>query len=148
MTIMRDIARKLFGRSIEIIDLRIAFHKDANFYGTHGHIIATHVDHGLMDEEVRFVFLGVSKPPALTPHIVNFIWEEAKAKGFIPHSISSYGHVLRTHSSLNPRDIVSAERRAAEDQRATSSVPAVTRQDIATVNSIGQHAGAKNQQKA
>ena len=44
MSIARAIARRLFGRSIEVLDLEIAFHKQANHFGTHGVMIASHKD--------------------------------------------------------------------------------------------------------
>lgn len=115
MSIARTIARRVFGKSIQVNDLKIAFHKEANLYGTHGLLTASHVDQGLKNVPVRFVFVGMSEPPAMTPVIVDYIWEEAKAQGYVPHALSAYGLVLATHTGLAPRDLISQERRQAED---------------------------------
>lgn len=115
MSVARAIARRLFGRSIEVIDLEIAFYKQANHFGTHGVMIASHKDLGLKNHPVRFVFIGLSTPPAMTPRIIEYIWEEARAQGFIPASIQSYGEVLETHTGLSPRILVNGNRRQSED---------------------------------
>lgn len=115
MSVARAIARRLFGRSIEIIDLEIAFYKDANRYGTHGVIIASHKDLGLENQPVRFVFIGMSEPPPMTPRVIEYVWEEAKVQGFIPTSIKSYGSVLATHIGFPPLALVCDDRRRAED---------------------------------
>ena len=115
MSLVRSIARHLFGRSWEVIDLEIAFHKQANHFGTHGVLIASHKDLKLQDHPVRFVFIGMTEPPVMTPRVIEYIWEEARAQGFIPFSIQSYGNVLTTHAGLPPRALVSESRRNAED---------------------------------
>lgn len=114
MSYLRNVARTLFGRSIEVLDLKVAFHKEANLYGTHGHLIATHLEQRLKNAPVRFVFIGMSEPPAMTPRILEYIWEEARAQGYIPHTLASYGEVLATHAEATSDDIVSAERRQEE----------------------------------
>lgn len=114
MSVARAIARRLFGRSIEVLDLEIAFHKEANHYGTHGMIIASHKDHGLKNQSVRFVFIGMSEPPAMTPRIIEYIWEEARAQGFVPTAIQSYGSVLNTHVGLPSRALIKHQLRQAE----------------------------------
>lgn len=115
MSLARTLARKVFGRSIEVNDLQIAFHKEANLYGTHGLLLASHVDQGLKNVPVRFVFVGLSEAPPLTPVIMSYVWEEAKAQGYVPHALSAYGLVLETHTGLKPRDLIAKERREAED---------------------------------
>jgi hypothetical protein len=117
MSVARAIARRLFGRSIEVLDLEIAFHKEANHYGTHGVIIASHKDHGLKNQPVRFVFIGMTEPPAMTPRIIEYVWEEARAQGFVPSAIQAYGHVLHTHSGLPARALISTAQRQLEDER-------------------------------
>ena len=114
MSVARAIARRLFGRSIEVLDLEIAFHKQANHYGTHGVIIASHKDHRLNNQPVRFVFVGMSEPPAMTPRIIEYIWEEACAQGFVPTSIQSYGSVLNAHVGLPSRALIKHQLRQTE----------------------------------
>lgn len=139
MSIARDLARLMFGRSIEIIDLKIAFYKDANLYGTHGHLTASHFDKGLKNCAVRFVFIGLSDPPAMTPRIAEYIWEEAKAQGYIPTAISSYGSVLETHSNLPPRALISNERRSVEDFNSYGRVPSLEETAALAVAAAGGH---------
>jgi hypothetical protein len=88
----------MFGQSIEVLGLEIAFHKQANLYGTHGVLVASHRDQKLANHPVRFVFVGLSEAPPLTPIIMNYIWEEARAQGYVPLKLMSYGHILETHS--------------------------------------------------
>lgn len=96
MSFARNLVRRMFGQSIEVLGLEIAFHKKANLYGTHGILMASHRDQKLDNYQVRFCFVGLSEAPAMTPVIMNYIWEEAKAQGYIPHKLLSYGHVLET----------------------------------------------------
>lgn len=115
MSALRNAARRFFGKSIEIIDLEIKLHKEANLYGRHGTLIASHVEQKLQNYPVRFVFKGLSSPPALTPRILDFIWEEAKAQGYVPHRLENYGEVLLT-SAVAPRELVSDDAKAAINQ--------------------------------
>ncbi len=117
---LRPLIRRIWGVSIEVIDLKIVFHKDANLYGTHGHLKATHVDSRNVEQTVRFAFIGVSTPPALTPRIVNYIWEEAQAQGYTPIEIAKYGMVIPTDAQVRPSALVSEARRRAEGVRAAT----------------------------
>jgi hypothetical protein len=101
MSIARNLARRLFGQSIEVIGLELVFHKKANLYGTHGIITASHRDQKLDNYPVRFCFVGLSEAPPMTPVIMNYIWEEAKAQGYTPFKLQSYGHVLETTPSMD-----------------------------------------------
>lgn len=113
--IARQIARHFLGKSIEVVDLKIAFHKEANIYGEHGTLRVSHITQGLRDQDVRFAFIGVSTPPALTPLIFEYIWEEARAKGYIPSALTGYGSVLVTTADVKPVELISAARQAAEN---------------------------------
>ncbi|BAW19199.1 hypothetical protein [Ralstonia phage RP31] len=119
---LRILARQLFGKSFEVADLDIVFHKEANYFGAHGYLTASSAEHNVKDENIRFVFPGLSTPPVLTPRILDYIWEEAKAAGFIPTSLVSYGNVLPADSNLPSRALVSAQRRLAEDSTADTKV--------------------------
>lgn len=98
MSFARNLVRRMFGQSIEVLGLEIAFHKQANMHGTHGVLIASHRDQKLENHPVRFVFVGLSEAPPMTPIIMNYIWEEARAQGYIPFKVMSYGHILETHN--------------------------------------------------
>jgi hypothetical protein len=78
-------------RKQTINDLEIRFHKDANVFGEHGTINVTHVRQGLVENTVRFVIVGLTTPPNLSKEVFNLIWEAAKAQGYIPHHIVTYG---------------------------------------------------------
>lgn len=114
MSAIRSILRTVFGKSWEIIDLEIAFHKRANLYGEHGRILASHRAENIDGEPVRFVFVGLSSPPPMTPRILEYIWEEARAQGFIPHAMITYGAVLQTTPDLVPNDLVREALRNAQ----------------------------------
>lgn len=142
-TAIRAFRRNLFGSTVEVMDVGILFHKDANPFGAHGYLRASSIEHGLQDTEIRFVFPGLSTPPVLTPRLMYFIWEEAQNAGFIPLSLTTYGLVLPT-DKVPARSMVSALRNQADstnlarrigdgaarqDGRATpaaTQVPAVT----------------------
>lgn len=134
---------RMFGRSIKIIELK--FHKEANKHGTHGHLVASHIDQKLESVPVRFVFVGLTTPPPLTPKIMMYIWEEARTQGYIPKSLHSYGHVLETHTGFEPSDLVSPERRQAENQfhgQGSKGLPETTRVIAAAdaIKGMGAHA--------
>lgn len=71
--------------------LEVRFHKDANPFGEHGTIVASHVRQNLNNYPVRFVFLGMVKPPPLTLELHQWLYEEAKAQGYMPTEIRTYG---------------------------------------------------------
>lgn len=108
-TLFIKLLRAMFGRSFEVMDLPVKFYKEANLYGTHGWLVVSHLTENLKNVPVRFVFVGQSTPPALTPRILEYIWEEAKAQGFLPHALESYGATLIANKDLSMGDIRSEE---------------------------------------
>ena len=72
-------------------DMEVRFHKDANRFGEHGTLVASHVGQRIDNKPVRFVFVGMTTPPKLTLEIHHYIWEQAKAQGYIPHDLQTYG---------------------------------------------------------
>lgn len=92
-TLLTNLFTFLFGKPKKHIstDLEIKFHKDANFFGEHGTINVSHVRLGLVETPVRFVFAGVTTPPRLDLTTYIRIWEEARAQGFVPHHLVTYG---------------------------------------------------------
>jgi hypothetical protein len=78
----------MFGRKQAKIDgLKMAFYTDAAEHGWHGKILVTSRRRGLERTVVNFVFIGMTEPPALTPALMEHIWTEAKAQGFVPFEI-------------------------------------------------------------
>lgn len=140
-TAIRAFRRNLFGSVAEVVDVGILFHHDANPFGAHGYLRVSSVEHNLQETNVRFVFPGLSNPPALTPRLMYYIWEEAQNAGFMPVSLTSYGHTLTT-DKVPPRSLVSAIRQqadsaglarrigdgAARQDGRTTAAPAVTPQ--------------------
>lgn len=106
MNIIHTALKAMFGKSWEVTDLQLAFHKEANLHGEHGLILASHRKYQIDGEAVRFVFVGLSSPPPMTPRILEYIWEEARAQGFIPHALITYGNVLKTNDELEPQQLV------------------------------------------
>lgn len=94
-SIIASIVSAITGKN-KAINLNIRFHKDANDYREHGTLIASHVGKGLERESVRFVFIGLDEPPAMTPAILAFIWDKAEAEGFQPIQLRSYTGVNTT----------------------------------------------------
>lgn len=78
----------MFGRKQAKIDgLKMAFYTDAAAEGSHGKILVSSRRRGLDHVPVNFVFIGMVQPPALTPTLMEHIWTEAKAQGFVPFEI-------------------------------------------------------------
>lgn len=106
----------MFGRKQAKIDgLKMAFYTDAAEHGWHGKILVTSRRRGLERVVVNFVFIGMTEPPALTPALMEHIWTEAKAQGFVPFEIVdalevNKAPVLTPEAPLAPA--VTAPRRA------------------------------------
>lgn len=78
----------MFGRKQAKIDgLKMAFYTDAAAEGSHGKILVSSRRRGLDHVAVNFVFVGMVQPPALTPTLMEHIWTEAKAQGYVPFEI-------------------------------------------------------------
>ena len=88
-----------FGRKAKQFELELRFHKEANFFGEHGTINVSHIKQNLVEKPVRFVFVGITTPPKLDRILFNFIWEEAKAQGYTPHHLLTYGKENEIDSS-------------------------------------------------
>lgn len=153
MSIILKALLKVFGKKQQILEVEIKFHKEANLYGRHGTIKASHKEQKLEGYPVRFVFKGLSTPPALTPNVLQYIWEEAKAQGYNPEEMLSYGEVLPTHNELDHNDVVSQERKDAENRfhdSVSDRMPARTQQlaqadvtnELAQLNRFSKHTTA------
>lgn len=93
----------MFGRKQAKIDgLKMAFYTDAAVHGAHGQIRVSHRRKGLDKAVVNFVFVGMVEPPALTPSLMEHIWTEAKAQGYVPTEIVGALDVNRAESNPEP----------------------------------------------
>ena len=72
-------------------ELEVRFHKEANFFGEHGTLNASHHKQELKETNIRFVLVGLTTPPKLDLFTFVFLWEAAKEQGYIPHALVTYG---------------------------------------------------------
>lgn len=93
----------------------IVFYSDKPDYGTHGYIHAECVQRGIhKPTDVRFCFVGMSKPPVLTIDIITLLFNEAANQGFVVHSLKTYGLAVRRQQPTNMGSVISDSRRMAE----------------------------------
>jgi hypothetical protein len=71
-------------KKAKINDLEIRFHREAAGHGQHGQIRVSNRRLGLEDKVVNFVIVGMIDPPQQTPALFQYIWDEAKAQGYMP----------------------------------------------------------------
>lgn len=71
--------------------LVMRFYKDTIDYGIHGTLCASSNVHGISNEIIPFVFLGITNPPKMTIDTLKYIIEEARHYGYNVHYLSSYG---------------------------------------------------------
>ncbi len=90
MNFLTNFFAKLFGKKPSY-EVTIKFHKEAVYYGEHGTMVVNNIKLGMKDATIRFVFVGLETPPVLDQRIFNLLWEEAKAAGFMPVHIRTYG---------------------------------------------------------
>lgn len=81
--------KKIFSnrKETKIGDLQILFYVDAAAHGSHGRIRVTHRKRGLTERVVHWVAVGVTTAPDLTPSLMEHIWREAYAQGYVPHAL-------------------------------------------------------------
>ncbi|BBU33410.1 hypothetical protein BTHE68_71440 (plasmid) [Burkholderia sp. THE68] len=114
---------KLFSarKQTKIGDLQILFFVDAAPHGSHGKIRVSHRKLGLVERAVNWVAVGVTTAPEPTPSLLEHIWREAYAQGYVPHTLVG---------CLEDNLPVAAP---AEDAVPERGVPAVFRQAHANV---------------
>jgi hypothetical protein len=122
MTRLRNFIEVLSGKRNQTNKLQIVFQTKTAILqgGAHGLLIADYPDQNIKDRSIRFVFLGISTPPELTPAVMTHIWEEATLQGFIPKELRSYGTVVRPQE--NSTAMTSAKQSIVAD-----NMPARTR---------------------
>jgi hypothetical protein len=140
MSLFKKLAQRIWGKSFDVRELEIAFHKKANLHGTHGLLMASHRDQRLDNFPVRFVFIGMSEPPAMTPSVIDYIWDEAKAQGYIPHKLQAYGFVLDTTSDVSTHDLADGNNFAG---RATDALPEATQAIAKASTAASMHGKAE-----
>ena len=83
MNLFSRIYKALFGNPNPLAELKVVFHKETNKYGTHGTINVSSMEQGLKDVNVRFLFMGMTRPPEMTPAIIYHLWHQAESQGYI-----------------------------------------------------------------
>lgn len=91
MKYLKNLFAALFNVTYIDTSIRICFHKEAIYFGEHGVIKVTNKKMGLVEQDISFVFVGVTTPPPLNLDTYVRIWEEAKNQGYIPHEMVQYG---------------------------------------------------------
>lgn len=80
----------------------------------HGLLRVSHADHRIEQGTVRFTFLGLKRPPQLTPRIMAFIWDKAHDAGYVVHSLDQYASVMDSVAAKSVQEVLSASRKRAE----------------------------------
>ena len=130
-----------------ILDVEIAFHRDAAQYGSHGKILVTSRKHGLRQIGVHFVFVGLSTPPNLNSMVLEYIWDKAAEQGYQAHDIMYYGTPLKSNVGLPARAMLSKSRADAEDAVKTDGRVATLNQQSDSARNEAQTAIAQAKQK-
>ncbi|WP_144106588.1 hypothetical protein [Paraburkholderia sp. BCC1886] len=127
------IIERIFGQAEEVkrtslneIDVR--FHKEAFLHTVHGYLVVTNRQLGIKEAPVAFAFPNYSKAPVLDQRLIVDLWEAAKAQGYIPHRLDSYGAI---------KPMASADVANASPAR-TSAFAAMQGQDRAIAD-LGMH---------
>lgn len=88
-------------------DLEIRFHTEAARHGRHGQIQVSHVRKGIKHRVVNFVIVGFTQPPQVTPGLMQYIWDEAKAQGYVPHEFVGALEINEADDDLSGSDTLS-----------------------------------------
>jgi hypothetical protein len=74
-------------------EIDVRFHKEANHHVIHGYLVVTHKQMGIKEAPVAFSFPDFSDAPDLDLRLMIDLFEAAKAQGYIPLRLHSYGAV-------------------------------------------------------
>lgn len=96
-------------KTINPLNINVLFYKDSIYSQRHGTILVTSRKHGIKNKVVEFSILGTNNSPALTPGLMDFIFEEARKAGYIPKSLITYRNeeLLADPTKINPDKIKS-----------------------------------------
>lgn len=96
-------------KTINPLNINVLFYKDSIYSQRHGTILVTSRKHGIKNKVVEFSILGTNTAPALTPGLMDFIFEEARKAGYTPKSLITYRNdeLLADPTKTNPDKIKS-----------------------------------------
>lgn len=80
--------------------IKIVFDTDTAGLGHHGTIVATNRSKGMVNAMVRYSFIGMEVPPALSREIFNHIVDEASRNGWEFHHLRNHNYNQPGHMSL------------------------------------------------
>lgn len=100
--------------------IRVLFHRDAAGLQTHGALCVSHADYDLDNNPIRFSFIGLSTPPALTIDVMEHLWQEAHSQGFIVHALLSYGDIINATPAIEVGQLI--QRLATEGKKQPHTV--------------------------
>lgn len=94
-------------KTINPLNINVLFYKDSIYSQRHGTILVSSRKHGIKNKVVEFSILGTNSAPALTPGLMDFIFEEARKAGYVPKSLITYRNedLLADPTKLNPAKI-------------------------------------------
>lgn len=81
-------------REVQPDQIEVLFHTEAAYFGEHGRLLMTNRALGIEEKPVIFCLKGISSPIPMNLRLFWHIWESAKAQGFIPLELLSYGKVI------------------------------------------------------
>ena len=93
---------------------RVVFHNETKGLGMHGALRVSHIDHRIDYGIIRFTFMGLKKPPQLTPEIINFIWSSAEDCGYVVHALEKYSAVMEHVQAQSVTEVLSESRKRSE----------------------------------
>ena len=101
------------------LGLAVKFYHDAIPYGSHGTVCASSNIHGIVRENIPFVFLGISTPPTLSLETMQYIISEAKHYGYNVHHIVSYGEA----NAIKVEPQIYRSKKSKEPEIAKAEIP-------------------------
>lgn len=69
---------------------QVVFYKEASEYAEHFRLRVTNRTLKISDVVVPGAFVGMTKPPRLDVETLNYIFETARAQGYVPHHLEAY----------------------------------------------------------
>lgn len=119
-------------------EIEIRFYKEAAPFPEVGLIEVSHRKHKLDHKVVRMAFVGLSKPPAVTPALMARIWNAALEQGYVPHQLVSYGAMIDNTTpeirfDKTIHDIFSGVTAEARDTTGADGLEQASKEDPASV---------------
>lgn len=69
---------------------QVVFYKEAAEYAEHFRLRVTNRTLKISDVVVPGAFVGMTQPPRLDVETLNYIFETARAQGYVPHHLEAY----------------------------------------------------------